>query len=95
MQQPGRRSVGNLRRRVYEVLERGAAGDRASLLVDHCLVALIIVNLTAVVLESIPLLAGRYRVWFDLIEFGSLLIFTCEYALRLWVAVEHARMVKK
>lgn len=89
MLRPGPRSVGDLRRRVYEVLERGAASDRESLLVNRCLVALIILNLTAVVLESIPLLATTYRVWFDLIEYGSLLVFTAEYALRVWVAVEH------
>lgn len=85
----GRRSISNLRRRIYEVLERGSAGDRVSLLVDRCLVTLILVNLTAVVLESMPPLAASYRVWFDLIEYGSLVVFTAEYALRLWVAVEH------
>jgi len=53
------------------------------------LVTLILVNLTAVVLESMPPLAASYRVWFDLIEYGSLVVFTAEYALRLWVAVEH------
>jgi len=41
------------------------------------------------VLESIPPLAARYRVWFDLIEYASLLVFTTEYVLRVWVAVEH------
>jgi voltage-gated potassium channel len=83
-------SLIDLRRRVYEILERGSAGDRMSLFVDRCLVALIAVNLAAVVLESMPPLAARYRVWFDLIEYGSLVVFTIEYALRLWVAVEHA-----
>src|SRR5262245_25797675 len=86
----GRDSVIDLRRRIYEILKRGSAGDRISLLVDRGLVALIIVNLIAVVLESIPSLAARYRIWFDLVEYGSLVVFTVEYALRLWVAVEHA-----
>jgi voltage-gated potassium channel len=82
--------VGDLRRRLYEVLERGSPGDRASLLFDRFIVALIIINLTAVALESIPSLAARYAVWFVAIEYGSLLVFTVEYGLRLWVAVEHA-----
>src|SRR5262245_23973941 len=90
MQRHGQQSVGNMRRRVYEILERGSAGDRVSLLVDRCLVALIIINLTAVVLESVPALAARYGVWFSLVEYGSLVVFTIEYCLRLWVAVEHA-----
>ena len=85
-----RRRVGDARRRIYEVLEGGPAGDRASWWVDRCLVALIVVNVTAVVLESMPQLAARYGLWFDLIEYGSLVVFTAEYALRVWVAAEHA-----
>jgi voltage-gated potassium channel len=81
---------GNLRRRVYEILERGMAGDHVSQMVDRCLVALIVVNLTAVVLESMPSMAARYGDWFAAIEYVSLVVFTIEYALRLWVAVEHA-----
>jgi voltage-gated potassium channel len=83
-------SIGDFRRRLYEILERGSPGDQASLLFDRCIVALIIVNLTAVALESMPRLAARYGPWFDAIEYGSLVVFTIEYCLRLWVAVEHA-----
>jgi voltage-gated potassium channel len=78
------------KRRVYEILERGSAGDRASLLFDRSIIVLIIINLAAVALESMPPLAIRYRAWFDLIEYGSLVVFTVEYVLRLWVTVEHA-----
>ena len=83
-------SIGDFRRRLYEILERGSADDRASLLFDRCIVTLIVVNLTAVALESMPSLAARYGPWFDAIEYGSLVVFTAEYCLRLWVAVEHA-----
>jgi voltage-gated potassium channel len=85
-----RRHHSNLRQRIYEILERGSASDRGSLLVDRCIVALIVVNLTAVVLESIPALSARYQFWFDAIEVGSLVVFTVEYVLRLYVAVDHA-----
>jgi voltage-gated potassium channel len=90
MPRKDRQSVADRRRRVYEILERGAAGDRVSLLVDRGLVALIIVNLAAVVFESVPSLAVRHQIWFDAIEYLSLAVFTIEYCLRLWVAVEHA-----
>jgi hypothetical protein len=90
MSSRGRDAIILLRRRIYEILERGSAGDPVSLLVDRGLVALIVVNLTAVALVSIPSLAAGYGVWFDLIEYGSLIVFTVEYALRLWIAVEHA-----
>jgi len=90
MRRRSEQSVANVRRRIYEILERGSAGDRTSLLADRGLVALIVVNLAAVVLESVPWLAERYGIWFSLIEYASLIVFTVEYALRVWTAVEHA-----
>jgi voltage-gated potassium channel len=79
----------NLRRRVYQVLEQGPIGDGVSTGVDRALVVLIVINLVAVALESMPQYATRYATAFDWIEYFSLAVFTIEYALRLWVAVEH------
>jgi voltage-gated potassium channel len=84
------RSAADLRRRVYEILERGNPGDRISILVDRLIVLLIAVNLVSVALESMPELAARYGLLFDIVEYVSLVTFTIEYGLRLWVAVEHA-----
>src|SRR5215471_14942215 len=78
-----------LRRRVYHVLEQGPVGDRVSTIVDRFLVLLILVNLIAVALESIPEYETRYGGIFAAIELFSLLVFTIEYGLRLWSAVEH------
>ena len=50
-----------LRRRVYEVLEQGAAGDRINVAVNRFLILLIVINLVAVALESMPELAGTRR----------------------------------
>ena len=50
---------------------------------------LIIVNLVSVALELMPELASSYGVWFEAIELVSLVVFTLEYGLRIWVAVEH------
>ncbi len=81
--------IRELRRRVYLVLEQGPVGDPLSVVVDRALVALILVNLVAVALQSVPPLAARYAIWFGAIEVFSLVVFTTEYALRLWVAAEH------
>jgi voltage-gated potassium channel len=78
-----------LRRRVYQVLEQGPVGDRLSTAVDRFLIALIVVNLITVALESMPQYQVRYASLFALIEYVSLLVFTVEYGLRLWCAVEH------
>lgn len=78
------------RRRLYEILEQGPIGDRTSWIVDRLIVALIVINLTVVVLESVPSIAAHYRPLFAIVEFGSLVAFTVEYVLRIWVAPEHA-----
>src|SRR5262245_12139568 len=80
-----------LRRQVYEVLEEGPVGSLANRLLTRALVALIVVNVVAVVLESVPALERQYGAWFAAIEWASLVIFTAEYAVRLWVAPEHER----
>ena len=79
----------NLRRRLYQVLEQGPVGDAVGTWVDRALVTLIVINLVAVALESMPQYATRYATAFAWIEYFSLAVFTIEYALRLWVAVEH------
>lgn len=78
-----------LRRRVYLALEQGPVGESIAAVVDRLLIALILVNLVAVVLESVPSIEARYLTLFDTIEYISLVVFTLEYALRLWSAVEH------
>jgi len=81
--------VRDLRRRIYLILEQGGVGDGASRLVDRLLMAVIVVNLVAVALESVPEYSERYGAVFGLIEDVSLVIFTVEYVLRLWAAPEH------
>jgi voltage-gated potassium channel len=84
-----RNRLKDVRRRVHQILEQGPVGDRVSKRVDRFLVILILINLIAVTLESIPQYEERYGTAFALIEFFSLVVFTIEYALRLWSAVEH------
>lgn len=80
----------DLRRRTYELLEHGPGSDRANLLVDRFLTALIVLNLLVVILESTPDLLARYRSGFLAVELFSLVVFSAEYFLRIWVAPEHA-----
>jgi hypothetical protein len=53
------RRVLELRRRTYALLEHGPASDQASVFVDRFLIGLIIINLAAVILDSVPWRAGR------------------------------------
>jgi voltage-gated potassium channel len=79
----------SLRRRVYLMLEGGDDAAR-SRLITRAIVALIVVNLVFVCLESIPHLAARWASLFLAVELISLILFSLEYVLRIWVAVEFA-----
>ena len=65
------------------------SSDGISVVVDRALVTLILVNLVAVSLESVPSLRAAYRPLFAAVEYVSLVVFTLEYFLRIWCAVEH------
>ena len=79
------------RRRAHLILDRGAGDDLSARFVHGGLVALILINVTALVLESVPSLAAAYGRMFYWIELVSAVLFTLEYAVRLWTAPEHAR----
>ena len=73
-----------VRRRTYEVLEKAGEGDRLSQAVDIVIIAVILANMGAVVLESFEGLYERYAGWFAALELVSVALFTVELALRLW-----------
>ena len=73
-----------VRERTYEVLEKAAEGDRLSQVVDVTIIAVILANMAAVVLESFDGLHARYAGWFFALELVSVALFTVELALRLW-----------
>lgn len=83
------RGIRLFRRRCYEVLDVGSVHDPASRIVHRGLVALILVSVLAVILESVPSLNARYHRLFVSLEVFAATIFTTEYVLRLWAAVDH------
>ncbi len=58
--------------------------------VDGFLITLIVLNVLAVILESVPEIEARYSVWFAWFEVLSVTIFTIEYLTRIWSAVERS-----
>lgn len=82
------RTLRSLRRRVYEIIEVGRGDDRASRIFDACIIALIVLNIAAFVAETVPELAAHYGLLFRIIEGFSVAVFTVEYGLRIWTAVE-------
>ena len=76
-------------RRVFVVLDDGLGGGMLSTAVDAFLVTLILVNVAAVVLETVPDIRERHDELLTTIELFSVAVFTVEYLVRLWVAPEH------
>ena len=78
-----------MRHRAYEVLDKGLAGSALADGVHLTLIGLILVNVLAVILQSVPWIAESYGAVFSVIEVASTVIFTVEYLARLWTAPEH------
>ena len=78
------------RHRAYEILEQGPVGDRSMRITSRLLILLVLVNVAAVVLESVPRYEAAYEGVFTAIEIVSIIVFTLEYGLRIWAAAEHA-----
>lgn len=75
----------SLRRRVYLALE---ASSPAASIVDNVLVVIILGNIAAVVLESVPSIQRAYAFEFQVFDVFSIAVFTVEYVARLWAAIE-------
>lgn len=78
-----------LRSRVHQILE--GHHDRLSTLVRWFLALLIISNVFAVVIETVPDIQTNWETALTRFENFSLIAFSIEYVLRLWSAGEHAR----
>jgi len=71
------------RARLFEILE-ATTGDAASRAVSILILALISLNVIAVVLETVGSLSTPYASVFRAFEIVSVAVFTVEYVLRLW-----------
>lgn len=80
-----------LRKRLFEIIERAKPGDRASRLFDIFLVTLIVTNILAVILATVPSIDAALRGFLWRFELISVTLFSAEYILRVWTAVEMKR----
>ena len=79
-------SYDKLQGNVLRILEPAVLGDKASRLWDISLFSLVILNLVAVALESVPGLQSRYGNSFYNFELFSVIVFSIEYIARVWSA---------
>lgn len=76
------------RSRVHEILQGQRREDPVARWLNAGIVALILLNVAAFVLESVAELSARYGPAFHAFEIASVAVFSVEYLLRLWSATE-------
>ncbi len=84
----GHQKSPSLRKLVYELLFNKANPDGYSGLFEKTIVIIIIVNLAALLAETIPIIYQSRERQFHIFDLASVAIFTIEYLLRLYVAPE-------
>jgi len=77
-----------LRREVHDVLEVAGDAHPMGRVVNGFIIILIFLNAIAFAADTVPELAGQYRWEFAAFNAFSVIVFTVEYALRIWSAVE-------
>ena len=85
-------SLPDMRRTLYRILETSAGKRRGvSLVFNIVLITIITLNAIAIVLHTVPAYDHKYKRLFYDFEVFSVLFFTVEYILRVWVCVENDR----
>ncbi|MBI05748.1 MAG: cyclic nucleotide-binding protein [Rhodospirillaceae bacterium] len=75
---------------MHNILEVSENGDVYSRIIDYSLIGLITLNVLAIIVESIDAVAANYQPMFDIFELVSVMVFTAEYLLRVWVCIDNA-----
>jgi len=78
----------NSRKRMAELLEQGRFDDRPSRILNLLLIALISLNVVAIILESVAPIHDKYRLQFQFFDAFSVAVFTIEYLARVWSCID-------
>lgn len=76
------------RREVHDILEVGGDAHPIGRAVNIFIIVLIVLNAIAFAAETVDHLADRYRIYFDTFNVFSVIVFSIEYVLRVWSAVD-------
>lgn len=81
----------NLRDRLYELLEHDPLAYSAGARFIQVIIGIIVLNVAAMVLASVPELDDRFGKLFAGITILSVVVFALEYAARLWTVAGHTQ----
>ncbi len=73
-----------IQKRTYEIVEAADEGDIQSKIFDITIMVLVVLNVVCMIIETVPSVKKEYGILLDNLELIAVVIFTCEYFLRLW-----------
>ena len=89
---PGKRTISDpdLRDRLYELLEHDHLPHSVGSRFVRLIIAIIVIDVMAMILASVPEFDARLGVLFTVIEVGAVLAFALEYLARIWSVAGHS-----
>lgn len=75
-----------LKVKIYNLVEKGSHGSKKNIYFDYTIMVLILLNVLAMILESIPEIDQSIHKFLFIFEIFSVIIFSIEYILRIIVA---------
>lgn len=80
-----------IQRRTFQIIDRGEEGDLPSKIVDLFIMALIVLNVGAVIIETEAEFVAHHKVTLHTFDIFSVAVFTIEYLLRIWSCTSERR----
>jgi len=77
--------ISTVQKILYRIMEESPDGNRAARYFNYFMTFIILVNVLAVIFETVEQLYEHFFLLFFVIEIVSIAIFTVEYFLRLWI----------
>ncbi len=74
----------SVKRRIFETLEKGQGDDLLSKRFDIFIMTMILLNVAAVILETVESVHNDYEIVFEYFEYISVFVFSIEYLGRVW-----------
>lgn len=75
-----------LKHKIYHLVEKGAHGSKLNLLFDYSIMTLIVLNVIALILDTVPVIKESAGELFWIFEVFSVAVFTVEYGMRIYVS---------
>ncbi len=82
--------MSNLRHFVSQIFYSNFKTTSLGMLINTSLLILIFLNIIVIILESVASIEQQYSSWFKTFEIFSVIIFSIEYVLRLWICINIA-----